>query len=128
MAWTSVPQSVEVGYSAGVNCFGPPIAGHFVRTAARPSIGSASLPRIAGKASSMDRFLGTYPGSSDSGVKPAEAATVVAGGVVVVVVTVLVVNDDVAVSVICETVRFTPEYEVIDRRESVPLRFRSRWM
>ena len=38
-AWTSVPQSVEVGYSAGVNCLGPPMPGHFVKAGARPSTG-----------------------------------------------------------------------------------------
>ena len=39
MPWTSVPQSVKVGYSAGVNCLGPPIAGHFVTVCPRSSIG-----------------------------------------------------------------------------------------
>lgn len=44
------------------------------------------------------------------------------------VVTVPVVDTDVAVSVNYKLVSFTPEYEVIDRSESVPLTFRSKWM
>lgn len=116
MAWTSVPQIVVVGYSTGVNCLGPPIGGHLMTARALSSTGCATLPRIAGKAPTSDRFLGTYPGACCAGVKPAEAEIVVAGGVLVVVVTVPVVAVTVSVSVSCDIVSHNPYSRVLATR------------
>ena len=53
-------------------------------------LASTCRPRMAGAATSMDRFLGTYPGSLAKGVKPAGVGTVVVATELVVVTVVVV--------------------------------------